>query len=1107
MALGLKDEEEDLWNPEWDKLIDTAPVNISEGSNWNPEWDRLLSDSSVDIAGTSGWNPEWDVHLGASPTTTSSDYTSDLDFSSASFKQRQGRGFGEMSDYLKRKTGLDSPDFITNYFQQLEETGDTEVKGYVPDYPSNVLEADSTLGWMGEKVKQQAHEQAVIYGGSFLAQKLMMSGHPYLATISGGATVAITFNTIWDEAMQELAHLNGKQVSELTDEERDTAFYLAIQNTALEFLPTRLASKGKNAFKSVAKDVDGVAKDLSKWLKNVDKDSIIRKGKKFLKSSLGIGVKEGTTEATAQLNTMRLSEQGIGYAKTDEGFGQVVSSGAGGVAGGPVFGSGQSISNSREFNKTISEGTRYLNNLNTQNKFKARDEYVKELNTGEAPAGFDVIPDLYDVPEHHKGKTEQFIELLAEKGLGRSTTEFRNAIKKVKTGRDMYDLHTQVFGSLSGVESFSGDTQGKPSFMQLKSDKLNQYSTRFFDIQSKWSGGLWGITQHRVLAGEMGESVHPVIDAYVGASIEKRLTSEETKAVRKLIGKKRLRELNKDIKELGEIHDKVYEDLSKVLKKSDISLGYTENYLTRGINYKAVKKNKEGFIRTLVDDVGYTNEKAEEVYNDILNGKDPSTLTSKQIREGNKRDGTGKSSFEKARSQKWDSLNSEFRDNSTFGSMQNYLLRAATRAASAETFGGRNAEKFSKSIDRLLRRGILTNQGAESAWDMYDAEHNIYKRPENEQERIWQDISKGVSTVTAVALLGLASVASLTEPMWIPGRVGYMNTLKALPVVAGYVLKGIKRTIYSGRVGKEIDKSFGRSILNTMGMAINPQVNEKIEMMMAGDYNPALTNWFRTPGGLFLTQYTNFVRTWTAAAGLKMMQDQAKKVNRLKGAELAGLTRELKENGMTVDDFKKIVRLGNGKIDILNDEWLNSRYTKSNGTNISVRDSIVPWMRKITIDVALEPHVGNRPLWMSDPNWQLVAQLKSFPILFSNTIAKRTLKQLNPNVCTPGITGPVQALASTGMALAVAAMVIELKNAIRGSDTEVNLINTIGAVGVPYITANSMTQLVAPAGASVLDRFWNSLTQGDLGETAEDGFEMLIKLVAGSIFSEQAFKE
>jgi len=1047
-------------------------------------------------------------------------YTSDLRFSQASFKQRQGRGFGELADYYTKKTGLQVPGFLTNFFQQLEETGDEEVKGYVPDYPGPVTKADSVPGWTFESIKQQAHEQGIIYGGAFIAQRLIALGNPWAmgagALVASG-TAAITFNTIHDEVLQELAHLNGKKVSELSDKERDTAYWKAIQNTVLEFLPIGTIGRGKKAFKSASKDIKSFAKDMEKWLKNADKEKILKQGKTFLKNSVKLSLGEGATETAAQLNIQAASDPGIEHAKTEEGKGQLLSALAGGMGGGPVYGSPQSISDARSFNKTIKEGTNLLESLNTNERLKSGSDYETALNLGPQPEGFDIELELYDVPERSKGPIKRFGDLLISKGLGRSVNEFKSALNKTKTGRDVHDLHTEIFGAFTGTETMSGETQGKTSFHDLKHQYLDTFAQRFLDIQSKWSKKI-------PFMGEMGERpVAPEIDAYFGASLENRVTKVEEKALRKLLSRKDVKELKKDINEVKSIRDKVYKDLSSVLKDSDVSLGYTEGYLTRGIDHKAVKKYKQDFIESLVNDVEVVpegvkeedvtlemrQEEAERIANDIINGKNLTILTSKQIREDKKRSGQGRKYFEKSRNKNWDALDSKFRNSSAFNSMQDYLTAASVRAASTKTFGGNNAERFSSAIDRLTKKGVLSKQGAQTAWDMYDAEHNVYNRPETDDRRIWQSVSKGLSTFTAINLLGLATLASLTEPMWIPGRVGYMNMLKALPTVAGYALKGMKRTIYGGKRGKEIDKSFGRSLLNVMGQATNPKVNEKIEMMMAGDYNPHLSLFFRSPGGLFLTQYTNAVRTWTAAAGLKMIQGQANKVNRLKGVKLSGLQRELRENGMTVGDFKQMVRLNKGKVDILNDKWLDTRFTKENGTSVSVRDMLVPWLRKITTDVALEPQVGNRPLWMSNPDLQLLAQLKSFPILFSNTIAKRTMKTLNPKACTPAIVGSMNSLISTAMALAMATMVVEMKKEIRGSDKETTPLDVVGAVGVPYVTAQRPGDLIVPAAVSTIDGFskwFMSIFDADDDETMEDVIKVITKALAGTIFAEQLDK-
>ena len=102
-------------------------------------------------------------------------------------------------------------------------------------------------------------------------------------------------------------------------------------------------------------------------------------------------------------------------------------------------------------------------------------------------------------------------------------------------------------------------------------------------------------------------------------------------------------------------------------------------------------------------------------------------------------------------------------------------------------------------------------------------------------------------------LYELASISSITEPAWGVGRVGLANMLKATPTVAAHVVKGIIRTLYS-RQGKQANASFGRDLLNVMGMAINPKINEKVEMLMVGDritsYNVCYTKLLRITSDL-----------------------------------------------------------------------------------------------------------------------------------------------------------------------------------------------------------------------------------------------------------------
>jgi hypothetical protein len=138
---------------------------------------------------------------------------------------------------------------------------------------------------------------------------------------------------------------------------------------------------------------------------------------------------------------------------------------------------------------------------------------------------------------------------------------------------------------------------------------------------------------------------------------------------------------------------------------------------------------------------------------------------------------------------------------------------------------------------------------------------------------------KLLSTVTAVSYLGLATISSWTEPLWIPQRTGWYNMLRSAPLAAGYMLKGVRRATYAGGGGQQAMSSFGRDLLRVMGMATNPAMAERVDKLMAGDRNIALNYFFRTPAAMFLTQYTNFVRVWTAVAGLKMIQEQYNKID------------------------------------------------------------------------------------------------------------------------------------------------------------------------------------------------------------------------------------
>ena len=199
-------------------------------------------------------------------------------------------------------------------------------------------------------------------------------------------------------------------------------------------------------------------------------------------------------------------------------------------------------------------------------------------------------------------------------------------------------------------------------------------------------------------------------------------------------------------------------------------------------------------------------------------------------------------------------------------------------------------------------------------------------------------------------------------------------------------------------------------------------------------------------------------------------------------------------------------RAGGNKIDILNDEWLETMITKSDGTQTRVRDMIVPWLRNIVTDVALEPTAVNRPLWMSNPDMQLLAQLKSFPVLFGNTIAKRVTRKLNPKSCTPDLMGQMSTLAAIGAALGMGALALAIKDEIRGSEREHGPIDVVSAIGIPLIGEASITGYIGGPAASIVDNFLQSV-YGDglaetLAETPEAFLDIILRATVGTLGAE-----
>jgi len=1078
-----------------------------------------------------------------------------------------GRG---ISDLLPRMD-VNLPENIQQYADMAELAGTEGMKEYTPKYTGGIFDqkGPDIPGFIGEKLAENATASAITMFGLTLGQNLMMRGPGATKLIGAGITGAVAgFNYLMllDEAVETHASAAGKQVSDLTSKEIGNASWTAIENAGLDFILPNIWARSLNRAGLPAKKS---LKELAHNLKHTEKEKIgamLYKGAKQTAKSAGV---EGLTEAAQQANMYRTSVLGLEGLEMNELATDFVV----GAAGGGVYGSPVAVSAATDVNRGRKADKMLLDFSDLQKKIKAGDKYTEDVKAYEkafnkllkeyesivGPKGAtefgplvgkkeltidqikqldalkgknkpfnletvqgvvqppkkdidknvaDIIPTLYNIPDDPKGFLRKILGGISELALRRSADDLPSIRKDVSTGKEMAAF-MDVASGLTDVSSSSGETQGvSKSFETLRHKYIGDFVNRFEKISNKW-------TRHIPLMGEMAGNVRPVINEYIAAKLEKdnpksihNLAKAEAN-VKRALSRRDKKELDKGIEEIAKIQEEIWSKLNEVLGKDGLTIGHQKGYLTRGIDFKAVKRNPEAFRISLIEDVGLSEEEASHVLNNVLNDVDPNVFTSDQIRAGlEQTTGLGPSSFERIRTGKWDNLSSEFRNKDTLNSIERYLFSAVTRLASAEAFGGDRANKYSSAIKTLKDRNVINDAQTEKLWGMYDAYHNVYKKPRTENQRALVQAMKGLSTVTAVSYLGLATISSWTEPMWIGQRVGWYNMLKASPRIAGYALKGIARSIYGGREGKDAMTSFGRDLLRVMGMAIQPAMAERIDKLMAGDRNIALNYFFRSPGAMFLTQYTNFVRVWTAAAGLKMIQDQYNRMDRLGKTSKALLLQELRENGMSFSDFKQMGNLANGNIEksILDDAYLDTKFTNSKGNEISVRDVLIPWLRKITTDVALEPTAGNRPLWMSRPDMLLIAQLKSFPILFGNTIARRLNAKMNPQFCSADFVGKLGSISAISAAIGMAALAMAVKDAIKGVEEDRGALEIVSAIGIPLIGEigdSKVTGYIAGPGPALVDSWLRKgLGEDAFGELSEEVFEIFLRAATGRVGSE-----
>jgi len=980
----------------------------------------------------------------------------------------------------------------TTRVADFRKAQEEKLQQFNPQHAGRFLESEQKLDWWKEKASLNAMNTVAPMLGFTVGNILKAMPHPVakgLGSLVNYATFATTYNANLGDTIEEHQRIAGR---ELTVAEKTKAALVAGGLTYLDTLaPIKGASATSKALaKSFGKGGVSTARANLTKLVNTSRDSLLKQvgtGAKFGAKLVGT---EAATEAAQKAIQIGTSVD-PSILGTSEGAQDIFEEAliAGPTAG--MIGAPGAIGEARSTNRDLSTARRLAKGFN-----------IDQLRNA-SPTSTETVGGLIDLPEGRgytpgvqqtfnegaallkkytnydiKEGTKSLLEGTTLKPLSPIIYDVRN---KAKTGAEFHAAN-EIFQSISPTGTGSREKGTTSNFDSVRAVKSGTYLKDVVNIINKYSNKRMGL-------GDFGRNIDPSISAYIIARLEHNPKKPETvaalNAAAKNVDAATRAGIDVDAGKDGLIR-KALNTAQKDLKEAGVPIGFVENYLHRPVSADAVKQDTEGFVSSLMASrarairegklkehftpaelaKGAVKKWADGIAQDIINGVDPDLITARELLGKEQEfEGTKRKDFEKSRSSAWEHLDTKYRERSVDKVLTGYLSKAAVRVASATAFGYK-AKKLRKNIETLSKkRGdnstAINQEQINKIYDVYDAVHNIYKRPTTEKEQNWRALSKIATGVGAFTHLGMATLSSIVELAWIGERAGFGHMLATIPKALSYTVKGI----YRGASGKHIEPGEGAQTLALLGYNLNPEVNERLDQLFSTDKNKLLNMYFRSPLGGFLTQWTNFNRNWAAQAMLSNINSRANGLIRgnISDIEKRRLENELHENGISIDTFNQLTNLarneeGKVRIDITNDAFLDAVIT-ANGKETTVRDVLIPWLHKVVDDVVVTPKATNKPLWMSNPNYAIIAQLKTFPIVFGNTVVKRLLRKLNPKQCTPDYGAAIGVVGALAASYALVHLGEILKDAIRDEDHEspafLETIDRAGLTGAPGMVFGS----------------------------------------------------
>lgn len=426
--------------------------------------------------------------------------------------------------------------------------------------------------------------------------------------------------------------------------------------------------------------------------------------------------------------------------------------------------------------------------------------------------------------------------------------------------------------------------------------------------------------------------------------------------------------------------------------KKWVPLGDVKNYFPRVWDKEIIRNNEADFIKLLSQYVGAAQ--ARDTFNALVNGDGSLELAENEH-------SLGFTPWNPAvLDRQFTFINqsnaadfAKFQTKDMAEIMTTYTQRAVHRAEYASSFGN-NGEVITKKFIDAQKQGATPEEIAMARKATMAMEGTLG----HEFNPRLKEVMSGIVTYQNIVLLPLSLFSNLIDPLGVAMR---SNDMKEAWRSFTYGIKGIADQLRGAGddAQTEMARTLGliddQNMLEAMGHIYN-------SMHMSRFLKNINSKFFRYNG---MEMWNQRMRVSAMVAAQRFIVAQAEIIrdknagnrNAKDDSALRNAKRYFSELGIDEND---VFVQADGTLAVLEDQILAAGAKKTDSAVVTkrIQAAVFKWVD----GAVLRPNAAHRPIWGSDPRYQLIFHLKQFTFSFHNTILRRVGEELKHGNVAPG---------------------------------------------------------------------------------------------------------